>query len=117
VRVATAGSVTALGVVYMPVVTHSHEHIALARPGEFLMASFHPLMAQPTRSSSSTPTARAHLLHKREVRQLDPGRIGGAQRRHNGVRVGRCAAGERHIPEENAITQARNSDEAYLEIS
>src|SRR5208283_5107767 len=49
-----AGSVIPLGEVYMPVVTHSTEHVALARPGEFLMESFHPLTAQPTSISSST---------------------------------------------------------------
>ena len=32
-----AGAVTPLGEVYWPVVTHSAEHIALARPGELLM--------------------------------------------------------------------------------
>ena len=52
--VTAAGSVIALGEVYCPVVTHSTEHMALARPGEFLMDSFQPLMAHPTRISSST---------------------------------------------------------------
>jgi len=37
-----AGSVIPLGDVYWPVVTHSTAHIALARPGEFLMESFQP---------------------------------------------------------------------------
>ena len=49
-----AGSVMPLGEVYWPVVTHSTAHIALARPGEFLMESFQPLTAQPTSISSST---------------------------------------------------------------
>src|ERR1019366_10422403 len=49
-----AGSVMPLGDVYWPVVTHSSEHIALARPGEFLMESFQPLTAQPTNISSNT---------------------------------------------------------------
>src|ERR1039458_9248955 len=37
-----------------PVVTQFTEHGALARPGEFLIASFQPLTAQPTSISSST---------------------------------------------------------------
>src|ERR1035441_7568179 len=49
-----AGSVMPLGEVYWPVVTHSTAHIALARPGEFLMESFQPLTAQPTSISSNT---------------------------------------------------------------
>src|SRR5580658_6287967 len=48
----TAGRVIPLGVVYWPVVTHSHDNIALARPGEFLIASFQPLIAQPISISS-----------------------------------------------------------------
>jgi hypothetical protein len=43
-----------LGDVYWPVVTHSAEHMALARPGEFLTESFYDLIAPPTSISSST---------------------------------------------------------------
>src|SRR5579883_1117698 len=52
--VPTAGSVMLLGVVYWPVATQSTVYIALARPGEFLIESFQPLMAHPTRISSNT---------------------------------------------------------------
>src|SRR5664279_3580559 len=91
--VVAAGNVIPLGEVYMPVVTHSTEHIALARPGEFLMESFHPLTAQPTSISSNTaePPGR-DLLHEGEIRQLEAGRIRGAQRRSDHIRVGAIAA-------------------------
>jgi len=101
----------------MPVVTHSTEHIALARPGEFLMESFHPLTAQPTSISSSTaePPGRICCTNEkygssRPVGFVAPSagvdhiHVGAGALQHN------IAEGERH-------GQARISDEAYFEIS
>ena len=115
--VETAGSVMPLGEVYCPVVTHSAEHIALARPGEFLMESFHDLTAQPTSISSSTAEP--------------PGRICCTNEKYGSSRpVGFVAPSAGMmvyvygplpltvtLPRPKDIAHARNSDEAYFEIS
>ncbi len=65
-----------LGEVYWPVVTHSAEHIALARPGEFLMDSFQPFDgAAHQHFIQHRRAAGPDLLHEREVGQLEAGRV------------------------------------------
>ena len=115
--VMAAGSVMPLGEVYWPVVTHSTEHIALARPGEFLMESFQPLTAQPTSISSSTaePPGRICCTKEKYGSSRPVGFV--APKAGTMVYVYGPLPLTTTLPRENDIAQARNSDEAYFEIS
>ena len=106
-----------LGEVYWPVVTHSAAHIALARPGLFLIASFHPLTAQPTSISSRTaePPGRICCTNEKYGSSRPVGFV--APRAGTMVYVYGPLPLTVTLPRENAITHARISDEAYFEIS
>src|SRR5579885_384017 len=113
----TAGSVMPLGVVYWPVVTHSTEHMALARPGEFLMESFQPFTAQPTRISSrmAEPPGRICCTNEKYGSSSPVGFV--APRAGTITYVYGPVPVRTTLPSENAIAHARISDEAYFEIS
>src|ERR1017187_8974573 len=88
-----ASSVMPLGEVYWPVVTHSTEHIALARPGEFLMERL-PVLDRAAHQHfvQHRRATRPDLLHERKVWQLEAGRVRRSQRRNDGVCVRTAAA-------------------------
>jgi hypothetical protein len=56
------------------------------------------------------------LLHEREVRQLEAGRIRRSQGWNDDIRIGPLPLTVT-LPRAKDIAQTRNSDEAYLEIS
>src|SRR5580658_7211769 len=96
---------------------HSTEHIALARPGLFLIASFHDLTAHPTSISSSTaePPGRICCTNEKYGSSRPVGFV--APRAGMTVYVYGPLPLTVTLPRPNDITQARISDEAYFESS
>src|ERR1017187_3549528 len=112
-----AGSVMPLGEVYCPVVTHSTAHIALARPGGFLMERLQRLSVQPTSISSSTaePPGRICCTNEKSGNSRPVGFV--APNAGTIVYVYGPLPLTATLPMEKDSAHSRNSDEAYFESS